>query len=93
MQLADGQQVIADSVLEEYEMAKGAGAFILPVGATGGAAKQIADQLLGSDIPSSGSGAQRPTDKEIVALSEALASTEELLALINRILGRLAKDS
>jgi len=91
MKMVDGQQVMADGVLEEFEMAKEAGAFLLPVGSTGGAAKQISDQLLGSDISSTGADAQRPTDKEIAALSDISIKAETILSTIEGILNRVAK--
>lgn len=83
--------VAAEGVLEEYEMAKRAGAFVLPVGATGGAAEFIAEQLLGSDIPSSGADAKRPFDKEIRALGEKNAAPEQIISVISEILNRVAR--
>ena len=51
----DGEAIVpADGVLEEYAIAKDAGAFLLPIGASGGAAKEIAELLLESDVAFSG---------------------------------------
>lgn len=86
-----GRQVVASGVLEEFELARASGAFLLPVGATGGAAKQIADELLGSALPSTGFGAQRPVDKEIAALSDPTAEPSAIVTLIADILQRLKK--
>jgi hypothetical protein len=89
----NGQPVVADGVLEEFGLATQAGAFLLPVGATGGAAKQIADQLLGSTIPQDGADARRPTDKELTGLADATSTPETLLAIIKDILKRLARTA
>lgn len=89
--LVDGELVDADGVLAEYEVARAAGAFILPVGVTGGAARVIAERIKGSDLAAKGADARRPTDAELDALGDASASTEVLLEQINSILIRLAK--
>ena len=86
-----GSQVVADGVLKEFEVAKEAGAFLLPIGSTGGAAKQIADDLLGSSIPWKGVNAARPSDQELAILSNATTPTESLLKVVREILQRLAK--
>lgn len=86
-----GVLVTAGGVLEEYALAKEAGAFLLPIGATGGAARQIAIDLQGSAVASTGPQAQRPTDGELAALSDASSSTSHLVAQITSILQRLAK--
>lgn len=89
--LKDGALVDADGVFSEYEAARAAGAFILPVGATGGAAKAIAAIIRGSELPTSGGGASRPTDEEIDLLGDPNAAPEALVKLIGDILARLAK--
>ena len=83
--------VPAEGVLEEYELAKGAGAFLLPVGATGGAADQIARELHGSKVPASGTEARRPSDKEIELLADSKASADQLILVVADILKRLAR--
>lgn len=87
----DGDIRVADGVLEEAELAKAAGAFLLPVGATGGAAKQISNSLVGSCLPSSGHAAQRPTDDELRALSDVDVDIEKITLLIDAILKRAIK--
>ncbi|MFC7377730.1 SIR2 family protein [Brevundimonas sp. GCM10030266] len=89
--LQDGILVDADGVFAEYEAARAAGAFILPVGATGGAAKAIADNIRGSDIPTTGVRASRPTDDELDRLGDPNNSSEILLAIIGDIINRLSK--
>ena len=89
--LVSGSPVVADGVLKEFEVAKEAGAFLLPIGSTGGAARQIADDLLGSSIPWEGVNAARPSDHELAILSSAATPAESLLKVVREILQRLAK--
>lgn len=86
-----GSQIVADGVLKEFEAAREAGAFMLPIGATGGAAEQIAQDLTGSAIPSQGASAARPTDEELAVLSNPATTPDKLLKLVREILQRLAK--
>jgi hypothetical protein len=44
--LPNGQIVDADGVFAEFEIARNNGSFVLPIGATGGAAARIAERLL-----------------------------------------------
>lgn len=83
--------VAAGGVIEEFEAAKAVGAFLLPVGATGGAARVISEALLGSDMPWQGVDAARPADEELTALSDEAAQPADLLKVIAAILGRLAR--
>lgn len=87
----DGIDAAADGVLREFTLAKEQGAFLLPVGATGGAAQEIASCLIGSELASSGSEAVRPTDDELRALMDESAATSELLARVTKILDRVSK--
>lgn len=87
----DGTIVIADGVLEEARLAEAAGAFLLPIGATGGAARQLTEQLIGSRLACDGFGAQRPTDDELRALSDESTSTGDLVDLFGTILKRVGK--
>ena len=87
----DGTIVIADGVLEEARLAEAAGAFLLPIGATGGAARQLTEQLIGSRLACDGFGAQRPTDDELRALSDESTSTGDLVDLVGTILKRVGK--
>jgi len=88
-----GNLVIADGVMEEATLAQGAGAFLLPVGATGGAAKQIAESLLGSALAATGPGAVRPTDDELRALSDSGGNAAALVDRVATILKRIGKPS
>lgn len=81
----------ADGVLEEFRLAKNAGAFLLPIGATGGAARIISNDLLGSNLPSTGGNAARPTDEELVRLADAQASLNEIGELAAQILRRASR--
>ncbi|MGY3332974.1 hypothetical protein ACVILI_005991 [Mesorhizobium sp. USDA 4775] len=80
---------VADGVLEEAKLAENAGCFLLPVGATGGAAAQISAGLLGSTLVAKGAHAIRPTDQELAALSEPTASPKELARIVSEILKRV----
>lgn len=88
--LDHGQLVSAGGVLEEFSLAQAEGAFLLPVGATGGAAKDIADQLLGSSLPATGANAVRPTDAELRHLYDSSLSRDALAERIHDILRRIA---
>jgi hypothetical protein len=52
--LESGKETMADGAIEEFELAKRAGAFLLPIAATGGAAKNISDKLIGSGLSATG---------------------------------------
>lgn len=86
--LEDGAVVVAQGVMEEFELALEAGAFVLPIGATGGAAAEITGILIGSDLPSTGSGAIRPTDAELALLNDTAIDHGAILALVAKILAR-----
>lgn len=88
----DGKLVDADGVIEEADLARQAGAFLLPIGATGGAAKIIATRLRGSDILSTGPHSQRPTDEELIALSDKDLSAEQLIKLAITVMARASKE-
>lgn len=89
--MQDGALIPASGVLEEFTIAKNSGAFLLPVGITGGAARQIADELLGSSVPATGSKAVRPSDDELRQLSDPAADKNTLLNCISSIIRRVAK--
>ena len=89
--LLKGDMVLADGVLQEKELAQAEGAFLLPVGATGGAAKAIADELIGSGLSSSGESALRPTDAELISLSDDALDANALVVIVKKILRRIAK--
>lgn len=89
--LSDSKRIIADGVIEEFEQAKAAGAFLLPISATGGAAKEIAERLMGSDLSSDGDAAVRPNDEELQALANADLGTEKLVQIAVTVLQRALK--
>ncbi len=87
---------VAQGVEQEFEVSKAAGIFILPVGASGGAARKISDLLLGSELPSSGQDAVRPNDEELKVLSNpTLLKNKEgrlhLVSLVFEIIDRVAR--
>ena len=90
--LGDGELTPSAGVFEEFELAKATGAFLLPIPATGGAAREIGAALMGSDIPSTGSGAVRPTDDELVRLSEPITDRNVITDQIADILKRVSKS-
>ncbi|MBY3526766.1 SIR2 family protein [Rhizobium laguerreae] len=85
--------IAAGGVIEEFELARAAGSFVLPIGAFGGAAEQIARGLVGSAIPYSGPRPGRPLDEEINTLMDIDATDTKLLATVKSILDRLATAS
>lgn len=91
LKLESGRPVSADGVMEEYSLALSAESFVLPIGSFGGAAEEIARQLIGSSASSSGQGATRPTDEELKELLKPTASLKQLLAIVRAIFSRLAK--
>ncbi|MNR42495.1 hypothetical protein D3C85_1610160 [compost metagenome] len=88
-----GKLVPAKGVLEEFELARASGAFLLPVAATGGAAKVITDQLLGSALAATGAKAIRPTDEELQLLSDPLVQYSVLIDRIINVLSRVTKSA
>lgn len=80
--------VPADGVREEFELAQDAGAFLLPIVATGGMAELIGIELRGSEVAARGPNARRPTDEELDALSNPDATASELVDLALRIMRR-----
>lgn len=91
--LQDGNLVPASGVLEEFAIAQRSGAFLLPIGATGGAAKEISDQLLGSSSPATGSDATRPSDAELQQLSDSSSNKDALLNCISSIINRVMSSA
>lgn len=88
--------VEAPGVLEEYELAKETGAFLLPIAATGYAAQSISNTLKGSTLLAAGNKAQRPTDAELEALSDPAllandSGRDQLLDVVFAILARISK--
>lgn len=88
----DGHQpIVADGVMEEFELAKAAGTFLLPIAATGGAAAEISRSLLGSDLPVDGATGRRPTDEELLALADPEVELDKLVTLVRKILDRVSR--
>jgi hypothetical protein len=88
----DGTNLVsAPGVLEEFEIAKAAGVFLLPLAASGGAAKEISDSLMGSGLLTTGPDAVRPTDQELLLLDDRATDRPTLLAQITKICDRLNK--
>jgi len=85
----NGKLTSAAGVLEEFELAKAAGSFLLPIGATGGAAKVISDTLLGSAMPHDGTTPLRPTDDELRLLADSKVDHDRLVAQVFKILKRV----
>jgi hypothetical protein len=86
-----GNIVVADGVLQEADLAEAAGVFLLPIAATGGAAKLIADRLLGSALATVGQNALRPSDEELHSLADTTASPRELIDIAISVLKRIEK--
>ncbi|UXT61384.1 SIR2 family protein (plasmid) [Agrobacterium fabrum] len=93
LKIDNGSSIVAEGVLEEFALAQAAGSFVIPIGAFGGAAEEIARQLTKSAVPSSGSKASRPNDGELEALSNPRATVEQVVGTVRSILNRLAKAS
>lgn len=87
-----GKIIAADGMLEEFALARDAGAFLLPIEASGGAAAKIADDLRGSSLATSGPLAQRPTDDELNELANKKASAAQLRSVVAKILKRLVRE-
>jgi len=86
-----GSSVIAGGVLDEFEAAKAAESFVIPIGSTGGAAAHISDCLIGSAIHDAGQNAMRPTDEELKELARADIGVAEIVKLVSAILARIDK--
>jgi hypothetical protein len=89
--------VEASGVLEEFELAVKAGAFVIPVGASGGAAKGISERLIGSKNSVVKPGL-RPTDTELTKLSNPKLMTspqgrEKLMEVIFKIIDRFSPQA
>lgn len=87
--LVDNRIVPADGVVEEADLATAAGAFLLPIAATGGTAETIAHQLIHSNLPSRGNAAARPTDRELQALANKDISPDKLVEIAAAVLKRV----
>jgi Sir2- and TIR-associating SLOG family/SIR2-like domain len=87
--VVDGRVVEADGVYAERRIADENGAFLIPVGATGGASKGIAESLLAAP-KELGQQVRWPTRKELAALLDETKSSSELVALAAQIVKRVA---
>lgn len=88
-----GNPVTAAGVIDECDAALAAGSFILPIGCTGGAASEIANSFIGSELPSSGRDALRPTDEELSKLADPAMTVPDIVTLVSEILTRLDKKA
>jgi hypothetical protein len=88
--IVDGKVVDADGVFAEREIAEKNGAFLLPIGATGGAAKRIAQDLVGTDGQAGGESRQ-PSNAELKALLDERKSASEIVELAKLVLQRVTK--
>ncbi|WP_066548634.1 MULTISPECIES: SIR2 family protein [unclassified Sphingomonas] len=86
-----GDLVVARGVMEEFEIAREAGVFLLPIGASGGAAAEIAAAILGSKLPAIGPEAVRPTDAELQLLIDESVERKAVLECVAAILERVGK--
>jgi Sir2- and TIR-associating SLOG family/SIR2-like domain len=85
-----GDELIeAEGVLDERAAADQVGAFLLPVGASEGVAKALAQELIGSPLPFKGNEARRPSDAELRGLLEE-KSPSILSKLVAKILKRVS---
>lgn len=91
LKLDAGREADADGVMEEFEIAMAAGAYLLPIGATGGAARRIADQLISSPISATGADARRPTDQELAELMDPGTTRDGILKIVGDVMDRVAK--
>jgi hypothetical protein len=83
--IQNGEVVDADGVLSEFEVGRLGGCFLLPIGATGGAARTIAEQLLNS----ADATVRCPRRAELNALLDARKSPSQLVDLALTILRRV----
>jgi hypothetical protein len=84
--LEDGKVVDADGVFDEFEVASNNGSFLLPIGATGGAARRIARRLLDRPKPH----LRQPTRNELKDLMEEKspdALVKAAMAIVRRVSG------
>lgn len=81
-----GALVDSSGVHAERAIAQAKGAYLLPIGATGGAAATIAAELTGSDLPFDGPDALRPSDEQLASLADASVGAAELANRVLKIL-------
>jgi hypothetical protein len=86
--MVEGQRVAADGVYAEREIAEETGAFLLPIGATGGAAKQIALDLLATKPD----GIRAATPAELLALLDDKKSPNDLAQTAMDVILRVSKE-
>ena len=89
LKIVGGKLVDADGVLAEYEVARTHGSFLLPIGATGGAASIIAKKLIGSSATQL-KKLRCPSKTELNQLSDKRKSPAELVRLAMSIIKKTA---
>lgn len=88
LKATNGGTVVADGVLEEFNQCREHGVFLIPIGASGGAAEVIANQLLGSAIPTDGPFRQRPSDTDLKMLLDKSKSLRDLCDIVARLIAK-----
>lgn len=83
---SNGETVVADGVLEEVRIGLENGKLIIPIGATGGAAELVAQQLLYEKEHDNGGSRRRPSDQDIHFLLDGNNSDTELVDRVFQIL-------
>lgn len=85
--IVDGHVVEAGGVHAEYEVAVANGSFLLPIGATGGAAQRIAERLIAMPVsPRS----HQPSKTELKRLASKKKKPSELVTEVTSIIRRVA---
>jgi hypothetical protein len=84
--LRGNKLVETEGVLDERAAADQVGAFLLPVGASEGVAKALAQELIGSPLPFKGNEARRPSDAELRGLLE-----EKNPSILSRMVAKILK--
>lgn len=78
----EGKLADAPGVKEEYELAKAAGALIVPVGSTGGTAETLAAEALAGNLE----GVRMPSKADLKALADANIQPGNAAKLVREIL-------
>jgi len=85
----DGSIVVASGVRKEYELARSLGVYPIPVGATGYAAQELADEVL-SDLDAIYGPLASAVKPDLEQLRDEHASDSQILDATSRILNAIA---
>jgi hypothetical protein len=85
----NGHIVKANGVVEELKRAQSKGSFIIPIGAFGGVAADVAKDLIGSAIPYRGDKMARPTDAELAELANDKIDLPSMTKIVRDIINRV----